>query len=492
MKKLLLSAALFVGAFSANAQIADGSVAPNFTATDQFGTSHTLSTILAAGKTVIIDVSATWCGPCWGYHETHALRDIYNAYGPDGSDEVMVFYVEGDAATTTADLNGTGTNTQGDWVTGTPYPILDNAAIKTAYQVTAYPTIFRICPDGFVYEIGQPTAAQIKADINSACGALTGVTNHIEVEGSEIAMCSTTGDAVVTFDNYGTNAVTSGTVILKENGTQVATTPFSGNVAQFGTGTVTFSGLAFNLASAYTVEMTAVNGAAPFNGSLTVDNMSLVSANLTGTNITVKVYTDNYPAETAWQIRNSATNALIASGGPYIGAARPASGGPDALQTKTQSVTLPAGTNCYKVIMTDTYGDGFGYGTNPAGQFGMEIVNGSNTILNLDLGNFGPAITRDAAMKTNGTSSIGELAIEGLNIYPNPTSDVLNVSFEAVNSDYVVTMLDLQGRVVATQNHTSLNGAQTLSIPVSEFAKGSYIVTISTNGVSTSQNVIIK
>ena len=182
MKKLLLSAALFVGAFSANAQIADGSVAPDFTATDQFGTSHTLSTILAAGKTVIIDVSATWCGPCWGYHETHALRDIYNAYGPDGSDEVMVFYVEGDASTTTADLNGTGGNTQGDWVTGTPYPILDNATIADAYQITYFPTVYRICPDGFVYEIGQLTAAQIKADINAACGALTGVTNHVEVE----------------------------------------------------------------------------------------------------------------------------------------------------------------------------------------------------------------------------------------------------------------------------------------------------------------------
>lgn len=138
----------------------------------------------------------------------------------------MVFYVEGDASTTTADLNGTGGNTQGDWVSGTPYPILDNATIADAYQITYFPTVFRICPDGLVYEIGTLTAAQIKADINAACGALTGVTNHIEVEGSEIAMCSTTGDAVVTFDNYGTNAVTSGTVILRENGTQVATTPF--------------------------------------------------------------------------------------------------------------------------------------------------------------------------------------------------------------------------------------------------------------------------
>jgi hypothetical protein len=66
------------------------------------------------------------------------------------------------------------------------------------------------------------------------------------------------------------------------------------------------------------------------------------------------------------------------------------------------------------------------------------------------------------------------------------------VSFEAVNGDYTITMLDLQGRIVTTQNHASLNGTQIFSLPVNEFAKGSYIVTISTNGVSQSQNVIIK
>ena len=36
------------------------------------------------------------------------LADIYNAYGPNGSDEIMVFFVEGDGSTNTADLNGTG------------------------------------------------------------------------------------------------------------------------------------------------------------------------------------------------------------------------------------------------------------------------------------------------------------------------------------------------------------------------------------------------
>lgn len=490
MKKLLLSVAILVGATSANAQLADGTPAPNFTATDLNGVSHTLTDYLNAGKTVIIDVSATWCGPCWNYHNTHALANIYNAYGPNGSDEVMVFYVEGDGATTNADLNGTGSNTQGNWVAGTPYPILDNAQIADDYAITYFPTIYRICPDGLVYEIGQLSATALKADINAACGTLTGVTNHATIEGSEIALCSTTGEPEASFENFGTNAITSGTVILKENGTQVASTPFSGNVAQFATGSVTFTSMTINPASNYTVELTQVNGGAPFNAS--TDAMSVVSADLTGVNITVKVFTDNYPSETAWEIRNSATNALVASGGPYVGAGGTAAGGPDALKTKTHNVTLPAGNNCYKVIMTDVYGDGFGYGTNPAGQYGMEIVCNGSSIINMDLGNFGDEFVRDAAMKTDATSSIEELLTSSINVFPNPASDVVNVTFDADNADYTIAIVDLQGRVMSSQELTSLNGAQSIAFPVSNLAKGSYIVTISTNGVTTSKNVVIK
>lgn len=133
MKKILLLAALFTISFSAISQIPDGSVAPDFTATDINGVEHNLYQLLDEGKTVILDVSATWCPPCWTYHQGGALEEVWEEYGPDGTDEMYVFFIEGDATTNMDDLEGNTAATEGDWITGTPYPIIDNADIANAY-----------------------------------------------------------------------------------------------------------------------------------------------------------------------------------------------------------------------------------------------------------------------------------------------------------------------------------------------------------------------
>ena len=210
MKKILLSAILCSTLFASKsiAQIADGSTDPDFTSTDQWGNSHTLSDYLAEGKSVIIDVSATWCGPCWSMHAAHTLKNLYNAYGPNGSDEIMIFFVEGDGSTTTADLQGTGGSTQGDWLTGTPYPVLDDASIASAYQISAYPTLFRICPDGTVTsQTGSASATALLSSLQQNCSqGTTGVQNHVDLNGSSVVSCGGPVEATVSFTKYGINA----------------------------------------------------------------------------------------------------------------------------------------------------------------------------------------------------------------------------------------------------------------------------------------------
>ena len=166
---LLVSSLLMIE--DSKAQLAEGSTAPDFTAEDIQGNTHRLyAYYLNNGMPVIIDISATWCSPCWSYHKSHELKDLYNLYGANGSNEVGVLFVEGDASTDLDDLNGTGDNTYGDWVTGTPYPIIDDAAVSDSFEIGYYPTIYGICPDGSTYEFGQKTTSQIISLFESKCG----------------------------------------------------------------------------------------------------------------------------------------------------------------------------------------------------------------------------------------------------------------------------------------------------------------------------------
>jgi hypothetical protein len=226
------------------AQLTDGSygkdISMNKLKSDGTEISDTVCTIYEhtnAGRAVIMDFSTTWCSYCWQYHNTGALENAYNLYGPNGTNELMVYYIESDEGTI-AELNGVAPSFW-NWVTGTPYPILptiapNNTLAVTDYAVDAFPTIYLICPDRSVTEIGQQTTTNLIASAR-ACPVLTNNAldaKIVNVSAPTATIYCSSMTPKLTIQNYGTTVITSAIVKLLIDGLEVASYNWIGNIVR--------------------------------------------------------------------------------------------------------------------------------------------------------------------------------------------------------------------------------------------------------------------
>jgi hypothetical protein len=171
---------IFLLGLTTFAQPVNGSTSPDWTMRDIKGNVWHLYDLTAKGKTVYLDISATWCGPCWHYHKTGYLDSLYKQHGPTGSvdQSCYVFFIEGDSRTTYADLNGTGTRTAGNWLADTDIPIFNPgedtiSPVMLDYNIQYYPTILMICPDNKVFLMGPISDDMLFEKSKSGCPAIT-------------------------------------------------------------------------------------------------------------------------------------------------------------------------------------------------------------------------------------------------------------------------------------------------------------------------------
>ena len=97
-----------------------------FTVTSIQGQTVDLQAWMDSGFCVIIDFSATWCYPCWLLHNSGLLEDIFAEWGPRGTNQLRMAWVETQRGTT---VNSLRNGSFGDWTKtrdgeDVPYPIL--------------------------------------------------------------------------------------------------------------------------------------------------------------------------------------------------------------------------------------------------------------------------------------------------------------------------------------------------------------------------------
>ncbi|MFN4255873.1 MAG: T9SS type A sorting domain-containing protein [Saprospiraceae bacterium] len=506
MKKVSTLLAALMLALTAFAQLPDGSIAPNFTGTDLNGNTYTLYDILDQGKSVVMDVSATWCGPCWNYHNTHAMRDLYEAHGPNGDNKVMVFFVEGDPATNTACLSGNMGcvgGTQGNWVDGTPYPIIDDASIADAYETTYFPTIFLICPNRVVTEIGQVSAAKLWEGVQE-CPVQTGVNNAgilgFSTGSSFTEICGATpASPEFNLTNMGSAPLTSADVTLKWNGTAVQTVNWTGNLGTYAFDKVVFDQVTIDQPGTLEVAIGNVNGGAdeePTNNTKTAEFTAAPEFNTQ--KVYLRIRTDNYGAELYWEMRDDQGNVLDHGGNEAVG---PDGGGqyqtppahPSAYgnaQTIRDTLVLPA-NGCYSMHFVDAYGDGI---CCSQGQGYYRMYNLGNTAdIILEGGEF--EAVDDRPFGGSGFLNVDDLVpAADFEVFPNPATSVLNIDFvltkKANVSIYITNSL---GQVVQSETtKTYSEGFHPATLQLNTLANGMYFINLRTEAGTTSKRFVVQ
>jgi hypothetical protein len=128
----------------------------------------------------------------------------------------------------------------------------------------------------------------------------------------------------------------------------------------------------------------------------------------------------------------------------------------------------------------------FTTGVLPAGVYEYKIRNRCNNVTGFT--SFG--LTQTIGLGNKGA----DLALtSSINMYPNPTTDILNIELNAVEAaNALVKVYDLTGRLMQTVQSNVIVGLNQITVSMNEYAAGVYTVQVFENGQLTQVNRVRK
>jgi len=302
----------------------------------------------------------------------------------------------------------------------------------------------------------------------------------------EAAVCAGNIKPTMKFSNMGSTQVTSAVFSYAINGAAPTNYSWTGTAVDPMTSSLTFSLPASSFSPQATntlvVDVVSVNGTTDGNSA----NNSISKAILNNTvvanslNMQMDFSQDRYGTECKWTVYNEVTNAVIATDGPWTDLAA------NGTSLHTMGFTVSP-TTCYKLVVTDSYGDGInsGYGV------GGYVLRSGGTPLITSNGQYGSGETRLYKSYTPNTNpvSITEAGsnFNGVAVYPNPAKGITNLSINLQqNDELAVVVYNQLGQMVFEIPSTNYSaGTNTIELDASNWSAGLYNIVV--NGSSSSQ-----
>ncbi len=308
---------------------------------------------------------------------------------------------------------------------------------------------------------------------------------------AEAFVCAGNLTPTMKFTNLGSTAVTSAVFSYAVNGGTPVNYNWSGNVnpmtpsQTFTLGAISFSP---QLTNSLVIDVVSVNGGTDGNLSNNMLTKSIANNNVIANSLNMQMdfSQDRYGTECKWTVYNELTNAVIATDGPWTDLASNGT----ALHTLGFTVSP---TTCYKLVVTDSYGDGInsGYGT------GGYVLRSGGAPLITSNGQYGSGETKlyktfSPIVDPVSLTEIGS-NFNGVSVYPNPAKGVTHISINLQQNDELAVLVYNQLGQVVFELPSSVYAAGNNSIEVdaSNWSAGLYNIVVNGNNSSQTKKLTI-